>query len=99
MEETNRFKGIYKTECLYNYEEWFLTLYRRKGSKSSPVGGKKKKNTKRQNGCLKRSYKYLRKEQMSKAKEKRKDNYLNSVFQRIARRNRKAFLSDQCKEI
>ena len=36
---------------------------------------------------------------MSKAKEKRKDNYLNSVFQRIARRNRKAFLSDQCKEI
>ena len=61
--------------------------------------GEKKKNIKRQNGCLKRSYKYLRKEQMSKAKEKRKDNYLNSVFQRIARRNRKAFLSDQCKEI
>ena len=46
VEETNRFKGIYKTECLYNYEEWFLTLYRRKGSKSSPVGGKKKKTQK-----------------------------------------------------
>ena len=30
-------------------------------------------------------------------KEKRKD--LNAVFQRIARRDKKAFLSDQCKEI
>ena len=34
------------------------------------------------------------------AKEKRKDNiYLNVEFQRIARRNKKAFLSGQCKEI
>ena len=32
-----------------------------------------------------------------KAKEKRKD--LNAEFQRIARRHKKAFLSDQCKEI
>ena len=31
-----------------------------------------------------------------KAKEKRKD--LNAEFQRIARRDKKAFLSDQCKE-
>ena len=34
------------------------------------------------------------------AKEKRKDNiYLNVEFQRIARSDQKAFLSDQCKEI
>ena len=35
-----------------------------------------------------------------KAKEKRKDIpiYLNAEFQRIARRDKKAFLSDQCKE-
>ena len=34
-----------------------------------------------------------------KAKEKRKDNtHLNSEFQRIARRDKKAFLSDQCKK-
>ena len=32
-----------------------------------------------------------------KAKEKRKD--LNAEFQRIARRYKKAFISDQCKEI
>ena len=34
------------------------------------------------------------------AKEKRKDtSNLNAEFQRIARRDKKAFLSDQCKEI
>ena len=33
-----------------------------------------------------------------KAKEKRKDTHLNAEFQRIARRDNKAFLSDQCKE-
>ena len=37
MEETNRFKGFDKTECLNNYGQWFLTLYRRNGSKSSPI--------------------------------------------------------------
>ena len=31
--------------------------------------------------------------------EKERHNHLNSEFQRIARRNKKAFLSDQCKEI
>ena len=34
-----------------------------------------------------------------KAKEKRKDKHLNAEFQRIARGDKKAFLSDQCKEI
>ena len=35
-----------------------------------------------------------------KAKEKRKDiPNLNVVFQRIAKRDKKAFFSDQCKEI
>ena len=31
--------------------------------------------------------------------EKEKYTYLNAKFQRIARRDKKAFLSDQCKEI
>ena len=34
-----------------------------------------------------------------KAKEKRKDIPMNAEFQRIARRDKKAFLSNQCKEI
>ena len=33
----------------------------------------KKKKSKRQNGCLRRSYKWLGKEEKLKAKEKRKD--------------------------
>ena len=42
----------------------------------------------------------LRKEEKRKAKEKRKRyTHLNAEFQRIARRDKKAFLSDQCKEI
>ena len=31
--------------------------------------------------------------------EKEKDTHLNAEFRRIARRDKKAFLSDQCKEI
>ena len=33
------------------------------------------------------------------AKEKRKDIHLIAKFQRISRRDKKAFLSDQCKEV
>ena len=59
----------------------------------------RKRNAKRQNGCLRRPYKQLRKEETGKAKEKRKDNTpLNAEFQKIARGD-KALLSDQCKEI
>ena len=57
------------------------------------------KEKKRQNGCLWRPCKYLRKKKL-KAKEKRKKyTHLNTAFQRIARRDKKPFLSDQCKEI
>ena len=39
-----------------------------------------------------------RREAKSK-REKERYKYLNAEFQRIARRDKKAFLSDQCKEI
>ena len=39
-----------------------------------------------------------RREAKSKG-EKERYKHLNAVFQRIARRDKKAFLSDQCKEI
>ena len=39
-----------------------------------------------------------RREAKSKA-EKERYKHLNAEFQRIARRDKKAFLSDQCKEI
>ena len=53
VEVTNRFKGLDLIECLKNYRQRFLTLYRRQGSRSSP----RKRNSKRQNGCLRRLYK------------------------------------------
>ena len=53
---------------------------------------------KRQNGCLRRLYKQLRKEAKGK-EEKEQYTHLNAEFQRIARRDKKAFLSDQSKEI
>ena len=36
---------------------------------------------------------------MQKANDKREDTHLNLKLERIARRDKKAFLSDQCKEI
>ena len=41
---------------------------------------------------------YTRKEVKGKG-EKERYSHLNAEFQRIARRDKKAFLSDQCKEI
>ena len=45
-----------------------------------------------------RPYKKLRREAKGKG-EKEKYTHLNAKFQKIARRDKKAFLSDQCKEI
>ena len=39
------------------------------------------------------------KKRSEKQRRKERYNYLNAEFQRIARRGKKAFLSDQCKEI
>ena len=45
-------------------------------------------------------YKQLRREKKRKAKEKRKDlSFGNAEFQRIAKRDKKVFLSEECKEI
>ena len=38
-------------------------------------------------------------EKKRKEKQRRKDKHLNAEFQRIARRDKKAFLRNQCKEI
>ena len=51
----NRFKGLDLTECLMNYRQKFLILYRRQESRPSP----RKRNAAKQNGCLRRPYKYL----------------------------------------
>ena len=71
-----------------NYARRFVTLYRRQGSRPSP----RRRNAKRQNGCLRRPYKELRKEEKPKTKKKRKDTHLNAEFQKMEKRNKKAFL-------
>ena len=53
MEVINRFKGLYMIECLKSYGQRSMTLYRRQGSRPSP----RKRNAKRQNGCLRGPYK------------------------------------------
>ena len=53
VQVTNRFKGLYLTECQKNYGWRFMTLYSRQGARPSP----KKRNEKKQNGCLGRPYK------------------------------------------
>ena len=70
-----------------------MTLYRRQGSRPSP-----KRKAKRLHGCLRRPYKQLRKEVKGKG-EKERYTHLNAEFQRTARRDKKTFLRDQCKEI
>ena len=60
---------------------------------------KKKKCKKRQNGCLRRPYKYQRRREAKSKGEKGRYTHLDAEFQRIARREKKAFFSDQCKEI
>ena len=50
VEVTNRFKVLDLIECLKNYGWRFMILYRRQGSRPSP----RKRNAKRQNGCLRR---------------------------------------------
>ena len=41
----------------------------------------------------------VRKREVKGKGEKERHTHLNAEFQRIARRDKKAFLSDQCKEI
>ena len=59
----------------------------------------KKKKWKRQDGCLRRAYKKLWKEEKWQARRKGGYTHLNAEFQRIAMRYKKDFLSYQCKEI
>ena len=76
-----------------------MTLYRRQRSRPSP----RKRNTKSQNGCLRLFEEALQiAEEKRGAKGKREEERytdLNAEFQRIAMRNDKVFLHDQCKEI
>ena len=76
------------------YGQRFVTLYRRQGSRPSPW----KRNAKKQLSGEALQIAVKRREAKSKG-EKETYTHCNAEFQRIARRDKKAFLSDQCKEI
>ena len=97
VEVRNRFKGLDLIEHLMNYGRRFMTLlYRRQGSKTIPKKKKCKKAKWLSEEALQIAVK--RREAKSNGKKERY-THLNAEFQRITRRDKKAFLSDQCKEI
>ena len=79
-----------------NYGQRFVTLYRRQGSRPSPW----KRNAKKAKWLSEEALQIAGKRREVKSKrEKERYTHLNAEFQRITRRDKIAFLSDQCKEI
>ena len=79
-----------------NYGMRFLTLYRRQGSRPSPW----KRNAKKVKWVSREALQIAVKRREVKSKEeKERYKHLNAEIQRIARRDKKVFLRDQCKEI
>ena len=79
-----------------NYGRRFVTLYRRQGSRPFPW----KRNAKKAKWLSEEALQIAVKRREAKTKgEKKRYKHLKAEFQRIARRNKKAFFSDQCKQI
>ena len=73
-----------------------VTLYRRQGSRPPP----RKRNAKKAKWLSEEALQTAVKRREAKSKgEKGRYSHLNAELQRIARRDKKAFLSNQCKEI
>jgi len=82
-----------------NYGQRFMILYRRQGSPRPKTIPKKKKH-KKAKWLSEEALQIAEKRREAKSKgEEERYTHLNAEFQRIARRDKKAFLSDQCKEI
>ena len=78
-----------------NYGWRFVTLYRRQGSRPSP-----RKKCKKTKWLSEEALQIAVKRREAKSKgENERYTHLNAEFQIIARRDKKVFLSDQCKEI
>jgi len=77
-------------------ELWFMILYRRQASRSSP----EKRNAKKSKRLSEEALQIAMKRRKVKDRgEKERYKHLNAEFQRIARRDKKDFLNNQCKEI
>ena len=92
----HRLKGLDLIgRVLKSYGWRFVTLYRRQWSGPSP----RKRNAKRQNGFLINLQIVDQRREVKGKGEKERYTHLNAEFQRVTRRDKKAFFSDQCKEI
>ena len=79
-----------------NYGRRFMTLYRRQRSRPFP----RKRNVKKAKWFSEETLQIAEKRREVKGKgEKEIYTHLNAEFQRIVRRDKKAFLREQCKEI
>ena len=97
VEVTNRFKGLDLIDRVPK-ELWteICNIVQETGSKTNS----KKKKCKKAKWLSGEALQIAEKRSEGKSKgEKERYKHLNAEFQRIARRNKKAFLSDQCKEI
>ena len=90
VEVRNRFKGLDLIECLMNCGQKFLILYRRHESRP-PSRKKMQKAQWLSEEALKIAVR--RREAKSKG-EKERYTHFNAEFQRIARRDKKAFFRD-----
>ena len=78
-----------------NYGQRFVTLYRRQGSRPFPW-----KRCKKATWLSEEALQIAVKQREAKSKgEKERYSHVNAEFQIIARKDKKALLSDQCKEI
>ena len=97
MEVRNRFTGLdLKDRVLDELWTEFHDIVQEIGIKTIP----KKKKCKKAKWLSEEALQIAVKRREAKSKgEKEKYTHLNAEFQRIARRDKKAFLSNQCKEI
>ena len=78
-----------------NYRQRFVTLNRKQGSRPSPW----KRNAKRAKRLSEEALQIALKGREAKSKgEKERYTHLNAEFQRIARRDKKAFFSNHAKK-
>ena len=82
-----------------NYVWRFMTLYRRQGIKTIK-GSRPSPRERKAKWLSEEALQIAEKRREVKSKgEKERYKHLNAEFQRIVRRDKKVFLSDQCKEI
>ena len=97
VELRNRFKGVDLIDRVSN-ELWTEVhdIVQEAGIKTTP----KKKKCKKAKWLSEEALQIAEKKREAKSKgEKERYTHLNAEFQRIAKRDKKTFLSDQCKEI